>query len=56
MDGTNLNWIVLIAGAVVAAAGWFLVGGAFGAGVVGFGLAAVILSLLDLLRPNLRKS
>jgi|Deesub1362A_J573_1020465.scaffolds.fasta_scaffold00044_20 hypothetical protein len=56
MEGMNLTWIVLIVGAVVALAGWFLVGGLFGAGVLGFGLAAVILSLLDFIRPTLKRS
>ncbi|MBE0466316.1 MAG: hypothetical protein IBX71_03725 [Candidatus Desulforudis sp.] len=55
MEGTSLTWVVLIIGAIVALAGWFLIGGLLGAGVLGFGVAAVILSLLDFLRPTINK-
>ncbi|ACA59773.1 hypothetical protein [Candidatus Desulforudis audaxviator] len=55
MEGTTLTWIILIAGAVIALAGWFLVGGLLGAGVLGFGVAAVVLALLDLIRPTINK-
>lgn len=56
MEGTSLTWIVLIAGAIIGLAGWFLVGGLLGAGVLGFGIAAVVLSLLDFIRPDISKT
>ena len=43
-------------GAAVSGLGAFLLRSKWGAGILGFGLAHVVLGLLDMLRPNVRNS
>lgn len=47
------SWIVVGLGIVVSLVGWFI-GGRLGAGVLGFGLAHIVLGLLDTARPTVR--
>ena len=51
---TSTSWTVMIIGAVVTLLGWFLRPGEFGAGVMGFGLAHIVLGILDMSRPTVR--
>lgn len=44
---SNSSWI----GALV---GYYLIGGTFGAGVSGFGLAHILLGILDMFRPSVK--
>ena len=43
-------------GAAVSGVGAFLLKNKWGAGILGFGLAHVVLGLLDMLRPTVRQS
>ncbi len=47
------SWVVLGLGALVAAVG-LAIPGRFGAGVIGFGLAHVVLGALDMFRPSVQ--
>ncbi len=47
------SWIVVGLGVVVSLVGW-LIDGKLGSGVLGFGLAHIVLGLLDTLRPTVR--
>ncbi|HOB21703.1 MAG: hypothetical protein GX766_07390 [Firmicutes bacterium] len=49
------SWIVAGTGAVVSALGWRMLPKKTGAGILGFGLAHVILGLADRLRPTIRQ-
>jgi len=49
----STSWIVAGVGVVVSLIGWFL-GGNWGAGILGFGLAHIVLGLLDTARPTVR--
>ena len=51
---TGTSWTITIIGVVVTLLGWFLRPGEFGAGVMGFGLAHIVLGLLDMTRPTVR--
>jgi hypothetical protein len=53
-QNNTTSWIVTGVGAAVTGAG-ALVGGSFGAGVAGFGLAHVVLGVLDNFRPTVRR-
>lgn len=54
MDRVTTSWIILGIGVVVALLGWLVVGGTLGTGILGFGLAWIVLGILDMLRPNLK--
>lgn len=54
MNAKTTSWVVAGLGAAVTGAGATLVKGNVGAGVVGFGLAHVVLGLLDMFRPSVR--
>lgn len=54
INGTTTSWFVVGAGIIVSAIGYFLMPGQFAAGVLGFGLAHIVLGLLDLTRPAVR--
>ncbi len=54
MRGNTTSWAVLGVGAAVAGLGR-LVGGSLGAGITGFGLAHVVLGMLDQFRPSVRQ-
>lgn len=53
MNGKTTSWIVTGVGAVVTGIG-YVTGGMIGAGIMGFGLAHVVLGVLDMLRPSVR--
>lgn len=54
VNGNRTSWVVTIIGVIVTAIGYFMLPGEFAAGVLGFGLAHVVLGLLDMLRPTVR--
>lgn len=53
MQKNSTSWVVTGLGTAVTGLG-AVVGGRFGAGIVGFGLAHVVLGVLDNLRPVIR--
>lgn len=55
MNGMTTSWIVTILGAIVSAIGYFMLPGEFAAGVLGFGLAHIVLGLLDMTRPSVKQ-
>ncbi|NMB39296.1 MAG: hypothetical protein GX994_06970 [Firmicutes bacterium] len=55
MNGNTTSWIVTILGVIVSAIGYFMLPGEFAAGVLGFGLAHIILGLLDMTRPTVKQ-
>ena len=55
VNGNTTSWIVTILGVIVSAIGYFMLPGEFAAGVLGFGLAHIVLGLLDMLRPTVRE-
>ena len=55
MNGMATSWVVLILGVVVTAIGYFMLPGEFAAGVLGFGLAHIVLVFLDMFRPTVRQ-
>ncbi len=52
---TTTSWIVTGLGVAVTALGWSLLPSLWGAGILGFGLAHIVLGLLDTQRPSIRK-
>ncbi|KXG75155.1 hypothetical protein AN618_20250 [Fervidicola ferrireducens] len=54
MKGNTTGWVVAGIGAVVAGVGT-MVGGTLGAGITGFGLAHIVLGVLDMFRPTVRQ-
>lgn len=52
--GSLTSWIVIGLGVIVAAVGWLFVAGIWGAGLVGFGLAHIVLGIIDLFRPTVK--
>lgn len=54
MQKNTTSWVVTGVGAAVTGVG-ALVGGSLGAGIAGFGLAHVVLGVLDNFRPTLRR-
>jgi len=48
------SWIVAGLGILVALVGWYLVPNGWGYGLIGFGLAQIVLGVLDLLRDPSR--
>lgn len=58
MDGSRTTgWTVAAIGAAVAALGWLILptSVAWGAGIIGFGAAHIVLGLLDTQRPTIKK-
>ncbi len=49
------SYVVAGVGLAVTALGWSLLPSLWGAGILGFGAAHVVLGLLDTLRPSVRK-
>lgn len=49
------SYVVAGVGVAVTALGWSLLPSLWGAGILGFGAAHVVLGLLDTLRPTVRK-
>ncbi|HHV70980.1 MAG TPA: hypothetical protein GXX38_00025 [Clostridia bacterium] len=54
MRGTTTSWVVIAIGIIVSLIGYYFLDGLFGAGVLGHGLAWVLLGALDLMRPSVR--
>ncbi|MBE0467177.1 MAG: hypothetical protein IBX71_08165 [Candidatus Desulforudis sp.] len=52
--GSLTSWIVIGLGVIVAAVGWLFVTGLLGAGLIGFGLAHIVLGIIDLFRPTVK--
>ena len=52
--GSLTSWVVIGIGVVVAAVGWLFITGLLGAGVTGFGLAWIVLGIIDLFRPTVK--
>jgi len=48
------SWIVTAIGFVVSLLGWFMTPSAWGYGILGFGLAWIVLGVLDLFREPAR--
>ena len=44
------SWIVTILGILVALLGWYMTPSTWGYGLVGFGLAHIVLGILDMFR------
>ncbi len=53
MQRNTTSYIVIGAGVVVTLIGWY-VGGNWGSGIMGFGLAHILLGTLDLFRPAVK--
>ncbi|MEW6574121.1 MAG: hypothetical protein AB1374_10870 [Bacillota bacterium] len=56
MKPSVTSWTVVGAGAAVTAIGATALSGPAAAGVMGFGGAHVVLGLLDMVRPTIRKA
>ncbi len=54
MKANTTSWVVTGLGAAVTAVGATALTGAIGAGVVGFGVAHMVLGVLDMFRPSVR--
>jgi len=54
-NAKNTSYIVAGIGIAVTALGWSLLPSNWGAGILGFGLAHVVLGLLDTQRPSVKK-
>jgi hypothetical protein len=55
VESKTTGWIVVGVGAVVSIIGQLMRPSEFGAGVLGFGLAHIILGILDMMRPTVRQ-
>jgi hypothetical protein len=44
------SWVVIILGAIVSLLGWYLTPYAWGYGILGFGLAHIVLGILNMFR------
>ncbi|WP_350342624.1 hypothetical protein PRVXH_001001 [Proteinivorax hydrogeniformans] len=51
MGGKSTSYVVVGLGVIVSLLGWFM-RGELGAGILGFGLAHIVLGLLDTARPT----
>lgn len=49
------SWVVTIVGVVVSLLGWYLTPNAWGYGILGFGLACIVLGILDMFREPARQ-
>jgi hypothetical protein len=49
------SWIVTCLGVIVCLLGWYLTPSAWGYGIFGFGLAHIVLGLLDMFREPVRR-
>jgi len=53
LQGVTTSWIVVGLGVIVSLIGWYI-GGYWGAGILGFGLAHILLGVLDTFRPAVK--
>ncbi|NLW60296.1 MAG: hypothetical protein GX073_08165 [Firmicutes bacterium] len=51
MKSTTTSWVVTGLGAVVSGLGAYMRRSRFGTGILGFGLAHMLLGILDMVRP-----
>lgn len=49
-----VSWVVTILGVIVSLLGWYLTPSAWGYGILGFGLAHIVLGILDMFREPAR--
>ncbi|WP_193571507.1 hypothetical protein [Paenibacillus psychroresistens] len=49
------SWVVTGLGVIVSLLGWYLTPSAWGYGIFGFGLAHIVLGLLDMFRVPVRR-
>lgn len=54
MSPTTTSWTLIAVGALVSGIGYSLLPGRFGAGLLGFGLAHIMLGILDMFREAAR--
>ncbi|WP_169733339.1 hypothetical protein [Paenibacillus durus] len=50
----TVSWIVIILGIIVSLLGYYLTPGAWGYGILGFGLAHIVLGILDMFRSPIQ--
>jgi len=50
----GISWAVIILGIIVSMLGWYLTPDAWGYGILGFGLAHIVLGVLDRFRNPIR--
>ncbi len=55
MKPTTTSWVVTGLGAAVTTVGATALSGPLAAGAIGFGVAHMVLGLLDMARPTIRK-
>ncbi|MDF2671181.1 MAG: hypothetical protein K0R67_3487 [Paenibacillus sp.] len=48
------SWVVTILGVIVSLLGWYLTPNAWGYGIMGFGLAHIVLGILNMFRDPAR--
>lgn len=53
MNATTASWVVVGIGVVLSLIGWYMTG-LWGAGILGFGLAWILLGILDMFRPAMQ--
>lgn len=53
MGGKTTSYVVVGLGIIVSLIGWYI-RGELGAGILGFGLAHIVLGLLDTARPSVK--
>jgi hypothetical protein len=56
LKASTTSWTVTGVGAVVSGLGSMMLKKKWGVGILGFGLAHVVLGLLDMARPSVRRS
>ena len=56
MEPKTTSWVVVGVGAVVSLIGQMSRPGELGSGILGFGIAHIVLGLLDMLRPTVRQN
>jgi Na+/phosphate symporter len=56
VEPKTTSWVVVGVGAVVSLIGQMSRPGELGSGILGFGLAHIVLGLLDMLRPTVRQN
>ncbi|MGI6553400.1 MAG: hypothetical protein ACOX37_10460 [Bacillota bacterium] len=55
MKATTTSWVVTGLGAAVTAVGATAFSGPVGASLIGFGTAHIVLGILDMFRPSIKK-
>jgi hypothetical protein len=55
MRNNGTSWTVVVLGVIVSLLGWYLTPNAWGYGILGFGLAHILLGVLDMFRVSERE-